>query len=100
MTRDELSLLLYLETRAVDHRGAIDPRHMNDEDFAIAERWNKSGYVAFCRILAADCTEVRTHLCRLSEAAWADAHAERRARAERLWAGRSWMTTEEAREGE
>ena len=27
------SLILYLETRAVDHIGTIDTRHINDEEF-------------------------------------------------------------------
>lgn len=31
-TRRELSTLVYVETRAVDYRGIIDHRHVNDED--------------------------------------------------------------------
>lgn len=43
MTSDERSLLLYLETRAVDHGGKVDAQHMNKEDFDIAKKWMKKG---------------------------------------------------------
>ena len=38
MTSDERNLLLYLETRAVDHGGLVDAKHMNKEDMEIAEK--------------------------------------------------------------
>ena len=36
-----------------------------------------------------------THWCRLSDEAWALAHAERRARHERMRLKRNWISTEE-----
>jgi len=41
MTKNERSLLLYLETRAVDYGGIVDTRHMNQDDMEIAKEWNK-----------------------------------------------------------
>ena len=97
MTREELSLLLYLESCAVDSSGAVDGRRMNADDFTTADRWNQTGYVEFGRICAADLRVGGSHWCKLSDAAWIDVHVERRARAERLWERRSWRSTEEAR---
>lgn len=48
-TREEDSLLLFLETCAVDF-GYVDVRHMNTEDMIIAERWNKDGFIIFRRM--------------------------------------------------
>ena len=60
-------------------------------DFEIARRWNESGFVLFGRIAAHDISTrgvsgeyPRTHWCVLSDEAWAAAHAERRARCQRL----------------
>ena len=33
LTKEERSLLLCLETRAVDYGGTVDARHMNQDDF-------------------------------------------------------------------
>ena len=75
----ERSLLLYLETCAVDYDGRVCGARMNREDFEIAERWDRFGYVRFGRIeggLAV--VSQSTHWCELSEVAWRDAHARRR----------------------
>jgi hypothetical protein len=127
MTKDERSLLLYLETCAVDHTGKVDGIKMNDEDRAIAERWAQEGFIKYGRVCAADAFPCATapeeeflteededegssapllprssklNWVQLSEEAWTLAHAERRARAERLWAKRDWRTTEEYRNEE
>jgi hypothetical protein len=74
---------------------------MNDDDMTIAKRWAKEGYIEFGRICAADVfksSNKSTHWVRLSEQAWADAHAERRARAERMWEKKWYHTTQEIRE--
>ena len=98
MTKDELSLLLYLESRAVDQGGKVDSRKMNEDDFAIAKRWADGGYIQFGRVCAADCTELGgTNWVILSAKAWKDAHKERRDRAERMWEKRTFMTTDEKR---
>jgi len=84
MTKDERSLLLYLETRAVDYGGKVDVRHMNKEDMDIAKGWNTMGFLKFGRIKFHDITHNMSHWCELSDEAWAIAHEERRARYERL----------------
>lgn len=97
MTKEEISLLLFLECRAVDHAGCVAIIHMNADDMKIAERWNKEGFVKFGRIAFADLTKGHdgTHWCQLSDEAWRVVAAERKARAERLWTKRTWQTTEE-----
>ena len=97
MTKDERSLLLFFETRAVDHAGKVQTLHINDEDYEIADRWNKEGFIAFGRIAREDCDRYGTHWCQLSEEAWSLAHAERRIRAGNLWNKRGWQTAEEKR---
>ena len=100
MSKDERSLLLYLETRAVDYGGKVDVRHMNSDDMAIAKIWNKSGFLGFGRVASEDCSSSGAHWCRLTDEAWRLAHEERRARAARMYAQRTWKTTEEKRKGE
>jgi hypothetical protein len=80
MNKDERSLLLYFECQAVDYGGKIDARRMNGIDFEIAKRWNEEGFVRFGRIYSGDIAHNFDHWCVLSEAAWTEAHRERRAR--------------------
>jgi len=91
LTKEEKSMLLYMETQAVDYGGKLQSVRMNADDFEIAKRWNESGFVLFGRIAANDHAtrsgsgeDPRTHWCVLSDEAWAAAHAERRARCQRL----------------
>lgn len=83
MNSNERNLLLYLETRAVDHGGLVDAKHMNTEDFDMAEKWNKEGFVKFGRIKFHSIA-VSSHWCELSKEAWKLAHAERRAKCKRV----------------
>lgn len=87
MTREELSLLLFLETQAVDYRGNVDVRHMNGDDHEIARQWVKRGYIEFGRLPFKECRTIGTrnitHRVRLSDQAHADAGIERTARARR-----------------
>ncbi|MEE9158957.1 MAG: hypothetical protein V3U60_11285 [Gammaproteobacteria bacterium] len=83
MSRDERSLLLYLETCAVDLCGRVDGCHMNEDDFDIAKGWNESGFVSFGRIVIKDHNRQGGNWAELSEDAWELAHKERRARQER-----------------
>lgn len=95
MTKQEKSLLLYLETRAVDHGGRVDTRRMNKEDMFTAAQWSQKGYVRFGRLAYESVAYSSTHWCLFSDIAWLDAHAERRAKAGRLLANRTWKMTEE-----
>ena len=38
-TNEEASLLMFLDTCAVDRAGKIDPRRLNRDDWGILERW-------------------------------------------------------------
>ena len=71
--RAHRSLLLYLECRAVDNRGRINPVQMNDDDRHILLAWLDAGF------MSGNSVEVM-----LSDAAWKMAAQERRARAERM----------------
>lgn len=101
MTKAERSLLLYLETRAVDHGGIVTTPQLNDDDFAVVERWKENGFVEFERLTRASIEKLRgsTHWVRLSESAWRIAHEERRARHERIYGSKNWETTAEKRLG-
>jgi len=84
MSKDERSLLLYFECQAVDYGGKIDARRMNSIDFEIAKEWDSTGFVRFGRIYSGHIqklpSNVFDHWVVLSEAAWTEAHRERRAR--------------------
>ena len=97
MTKDEKSLLLYLETCAVDQTGRIDQRRMNDLDRSIAERWADEGFIKYGRIACHDINSTLTHWCVLSSEAWMLAGALRQQRALRTQQNRKWRTTEEVR---
>ncbi len=99
LTKDERSLLLFLETRAVDYGGRVKTPRMNGQDFDTAAEWSKQGFIRFGRIAArynAD-NDYGTHWVELSAEAWQLAHEERRARYARLNKSRTWKTTEEHR---
>lgn len=85
LTKDELSLILFFECAAVDYGGKVDIRRMNADDFKIAEKWNKEGFVEFERIAFKSLTnDNKTYAVFLSDSAWEIAHYERRARCKRL----------------
>ncbi len=94
-TKEEISLLLFLECRAVDYAGRVKTIHMNATDMKIAERWNTEGFVKFGRIAFKYLNDLGIHWCHLSDEAWRVAAAERKARAGLLWIKRTWKITEE-----
>lgn len=94
-TADERSLLLYLETCAVDRGGKVDQRRLNDQDRKTLDHWNKTKFVQFGRIAFDYVTEDAQSWCCLSEEAWEIAHDLRKARAERTWKNRKFETTRE-----
>lgn len=84
MTKQERSLLIYLETCSVDNRGKIDPRRLNDDDIEILKEWEDYKFIKFGRVKTVD---IKDHCCSwiiLSDKAWEVAHDERKARAERM----------------
>lgn len=99
-TKDQRSLLLYLETCAVDASGRVNGKRMNQDDFRQAAVWNNAGFIRFGRIASECVNQYGAHWVEFTDAAWQAVHAERRARAERLRARRTFRTTEEKRESE
>jgi hypothetical protein len=102
MTKDERSLLLFLETCAVDQGGLVDIRHMNDDDKMIVEVWMGDGFIDYGRIKFHDIENFShtngkqyTHWVNLSDEAFKLAHEERIARSKRLWNSRTWHRTGE-----
>jgi hypothetical protein len=90
MTKDERSLLFYLESCAVDQGGKIDCRRMNAEDHLIAEQWRAEGFIEFGRLkMSAGTKEFNgkfpqlTHYVKLSDKAWTVIAQERKERAQR-----------------
>jgi hypothetical protein len=84
MTQAERSLLLYLESVAVDYGGLVHSQRINAEDREILERWDKQGLISYSRLTWESVQTLHdkhnTSLVRLSEEAWRLAHEERRAR--------------------
>jgi len=80
MSKDEKSLLLYLESRVVDNGGQVDTRHMNAEDRKIASRWRDCGFICYGRIPFIMIKNNSTHFVILSNKAWLLASECRKAR--------------------
>ena len=97
MTHQQRSVLIYLETRAVDHGGLVDTRMMNKQDMDIVDAWVAAGYIGFGRVQAKDVELTGcTHWVTIGELALAAAHAERKARIIRVWTQRQWRKSSEA----
>jgi hypothetical protein len=90
VTRNELSLLLYFETQATDYGGTLESVRMNAEDMALARHWSDEGFIQFGRIAFHDIKRhsgvARDYWVVLTDAAWEQAHKERRARCDRVMA--------------
>ncbi len=99
MTRDEKSLLLFLETQAVDYAGKVASEHMNAADFVTARAWNAAGFLQFGRIPAGGLGDDRTYWVILSDAAWEEAAKERRERAGRICAVQTYAEAKEGKDG-
>lgn len=87
--KDERSLIVYLETRMVDHSGVVNLAHLNDTDRTTIEGWVARGLIEWGRLTDASIknsdgrTKIETHWVILSEEALDIAYAERRARIKR-----------------
>jgi hypothetical protein len=99
LTREQLSLLLFLECRATDHGGLVDTRRMNESDMAQAAKWTADGFLAFGRLASASIKSLNGSTCwvTLSDEAWRLAHEERKARHARVYSRRQWLKTSELR---
>ena len=91
-TNEEKSLLLYLETRLVDHMGRVDGRNINAEDCDIAKKLMEEGLIEFGRISMRIILSQQkkglffnnTNWVRFTDLAWKLTHEERRLRSERM----------------
>lgn len=96
---DHVGLLLYLESRSVDHGCRVDTRRMNEADMDLARRWDEYGFIRFGRIAFCDVTSSGSYWVELSDKAWEAAAALRAARGKRRWEVRTFKTTEDLRNG-
>ena len=97
MSKDEKSLLLFLETRGVDYGGRINIKHMNQEDMQIAERWSKEGFLEFGRIVIRNHNSDGTHYVKIPDSTFMIAHKLRLERAKRMYLNKTWLSTKESR---
>lgn len=84
-TREAGSLLLYLETCAVDNAGRVDGRRMNSDDHGIAATMQSEGLLRFGRLLSRCIEELSksyrcTHWVELTDVGWSEAARLRRER--------------------
>ena len=98
MTKDERSLLLFLEARADDYGGRVNIQHMNAQNMILAEKWSKEGFLGFGRIVIRNHNLDGTHWVKLSDEAWKLAHEERRNRNRRMWDNKTFLGTKESSE--
>lgn len=97
MSKEERSLLLYLETCMVDNRGRIDQKKLNNDDRHILEIWDDAGFIKFGKIhLDKYMESMGSYWIELSDKAWKLAHQERIARSKRMLEKRTWIKSEEA----
>ena len=96
LTKDERSLILYLETCVVDRSGRVNAVHMNEDDFKLARKWADKGLIGFGRIVMQDHNQDGGNWVTFTDAAWKMAHAERKAKGIRCAAARVFSTTREA----
>jgi len=85
LSKDEISLLLYLETCLVDQNGRVSSKHMNTDDKEIAKKWNDEGFIKYGRIKMADIYlgSDRVHYVNFTDEAWKLAHQYRKIRGEK-----------------
>lgn len=87
LSAEQLSTLLYLETRAVDHGGRVEAVKLNTGDMQLCREWHDEGFIEFRRLSWQEVRGAMTHKVSLSDDAWQIAHSERRKRAERSYEG-------------
>lgn len=50
LTKEEKSLILYIETRAVDHDSMIDTKQINATDEQILKKYHNEGWIKYGRV--------------------------------------------------
>jgi hypothetical protein len=97
LSKEQAILLLYLESRAVDHGGLVDACRMNDNDFVLVAKMAETRFVDWGRLASEDCRAGARYWVVLSDLAWVTAAHLRRSRADRMYSRRTWRSTEEKR---
>lgn len=96
LSREEKSLLLYLESCMVDNRGRMDSRKINDEDEHILIHWREIGFIDFGRIHPDEyMLNMGGRWIELSDDAWELASIERYERSVRMLKNRAWIKSDE-----
>lgn len=97
LTNGQGRLLMYLETRAVDHAGRVNGQHMNAEDFADAKFLENEGLIKFGRICSDHVNSDGANWVEMLDPAWEYVSKLRRAKSVRMFTARTWMSTAEKR---
>ena len=92
LSKDEESILLYLETCLVDNMGRLEGKRMNTIDLAIMEGWRRAGLIDYGRLLFKQIEKLRkmaggreyTHWVLFTDKAWELAHRHRKIKSERM----------------
>jgi hypothetical protein len=102
-SREAESLLLYLETCAVDRCGRVEGLRMNSDDHRLADQMQSDGLLRFGRRLSrfiSGHARTLTHWVELSDAGWTKANELRKARGLRNAAPAEERTESRLHEGE
>jgi len=93
LTSDQKSLLLYVETRAVDHSGKLRDDQLNGIDRANLKAWDRANFVSSDKIPASGRQNDGCSMWAfLSDEAWEAAGKLRRAKSKRMFENRNWPT--------
>ena len=91
LSKDELSLLLYLEVCLVDFGGLVDTRKMNEDDEFILKDWIIEEFVQCFSIplenrylLPREIRHHKTRIIKFSQKAWDYSYRARKMRARRM----------------
>ena len=96
MTREERSLLLYLESCLVESRGRVNLQRTNNGDMTIIDKWNNEKFIKKGRIVIDKYMETSGSMwVEFSNSAWELAHEERKNRSTRMTKKRQWVKTSE-----
>ena len=92
LSKDEESILLYLETCLVDNNGRMEEKRMKEVDFRIMETWKMAGLIDYSRLPFKEIEKLRkmtssreyTHWVLFTDKAWELAHQHRKIKSERM----------------
>lgn len=87
------SLILYLESRAVDYGGRVNHEHLNVSDLAIIREWVDGGYIEYGRIASEDVSVNGSMWVKLGDRARGVVATKRKEMAERRWETRTYQRT-------